>query len=167
MGQGQGHIKVQIDRATTEDIAAIATLWHAGWHQAHASIVPAALGASRTAREFTDRTTAHLDQTFVARIEGTIAGFYMLRQDELYQFYIDAAFQGRGIASRLMAEAEAALAGRVAWLACTRGNDRAAAFYAKVGWRCTATRSYEAETADGHCTVTVWRFEKDLRSPLG
>ena len=151
---------MDIEKATTADVGEVARLWHAGWHQAHADIVAEALVATRDLAEFTARTTARVDRTFVARQDGALAGFYMLEADELYQFYVAQAFQGRGVAVALMASAERALAGRSAWLACTVGNDRAARFYEKAGWVRGAEQVYAVETAKGPLDVTVWRYEK-------
>jgi GNAT superfamily N-acetyltransferase len=151
-----------IERAETTEVNAIAALWHRGWHQGHADVVPAALVAVRTPEEFRMRVEKRLPQTFVARQDGALAGFYMLDGDELYQFYVDAAFQGQGVAARLMVSAEAALAGRLAWLACSLGNTRAARFYEKAGWQRAAQEVYPVETASGPQSVTIWRFEKDL-----
>lgn len=157
---------LKIAPAVAQDVAEIAACWHRGWHQGHADVVPGALVRARVPKEFTERTTRHLPHTFVARKDGAFAGFYMIDGDELYQFYVDAAFQGQGVAGALMASAEAALSGRVAWLACSLGNDRAAAFYKKAGWRVVKEEVYPVETSRGQQSVTVWRFEKDL-TPKG
>lgn len=154
---------IRIEPARESDISQIADLWHDGWHQAHGHIVPPALVASRQPQEFQARTQKRLPQTRVARSEGVLAGFFMLSEDELYQFYVSSEFQGRGLAKTLMASAERDLAGKIAWLACSVGNDRAARFYEKVGWRRVAEENYEVESAEGGQGVTIWRFEKDLR----
>lgn len=153
---------MQISSATLADIPAIAKMWHIGWHQGHAAIVSPDLVRLRTPEEFVQRATAHLGKTHVAVIEGEIAGFFMLKEDELYQFYVGHAHQGTGLASRLMAAAEAALAGRTAWLACSEGNERAAAFYRKAGWTHVRTGPYVVETSEGPREVQEWRFEKQL-----
>jgi hypothetical protein len=49
----------------------------------------------------------------------------------------------------------------IAWLACAIGNDRAARFYEKSGWRRVIT--YQAETSAGTFPLEVWRYEKNLR----
>ncbi len=154
---------MKIEKATQADLPAIAALWHVGWHQGHADVVPEALVASRVLAEFTARVAPRLTQTFVMRTADEVAGFYMLDGDEVYQFYVDAAFQGRGVSGKLMASAEAALAGRIAWLACSVGNNRAAGFYEKAGWVRVGEVDYRVETASGGQNVTVWRYEKDLR----
>ena len=148
--------------ATPADAAAIAQMWHLGWHQAHAAVVDADLVRLRTPAEFVSRTAAHLAQTHVTVIDGEIAGFFMLHESELYQFYVGITHQGSGLARRLMATAEAALAGKRAWLACTVGNARAAAFYRNCGWVHVRTGPYEVETSAGPRIVEEWRFEKQL-----
>jgi putative acetyltransferase len=153
---------MEIRAATQDDTAAIARIWHLGWHQAHAAVVSPELVRLRKPAEFLTRTGAHLTQTRVALVEDTLVGFFMLKQDELYQFYIDRPHQGSGAASELMAAAEAALRGRLAWLACSVGNDRASAFYRKCRWRHTRTGPYEVETSQGPQVVQEWRFEKQL-----
>ncbi len=154
---------LKILAALEVDVPEIAACWHKGWHQGHGDIVPEALVRSRVLAEFTERTIRHLPQTVVARKDGAFAGFYILEGDELYQFYVDAAFQGQGVAGALMAAVEAALANRVAWLACSVGNNRAAAFYTKAGWQNIGEEIYPVETSGGPQSVTIWRFEKDLR----
>ncbi len=153
---------MQITKATSEDIPALARLWHVGWHQGHAAVVSPELVATRQLPEFATRLKAHLEGTYVARIGGALAGFFTLEGRELYQFYVDAGFQGKGVAARLMAEAEAALPRGSVWLACSVGNARAARFYEKCGWVLADTITYEVEATDGPLPVRVWRYEKDL-----
>jgi hypothetical protein len=65
----------------------------------------------------------------------------------------------------LIADAEARLAKsgiETAWLACAIGNQRAARFYEKCGWRCVGVVTYEAETSTGTFPIEVWRYEKNL-----
>lgn len=153
---------MQIRQANAQDMPAVTALWETGWHQGHAKIVPQALLAARTSQDFATRAMARMANTYVAFEGEDFAGFYMLDGDELEQFYVAAAFQGRGVAGKLMASAEAALAGRVAWLACSVGNDRAAGFYAKAGWQRVAEEVYKADTTQGPVPLSIWRYEKDL-----
>jgi len=65
----------------------------------------------------------------------------------------------------LIADAEARLAARgveTAWLACAIGNERAAKFYEKRGWRRAGTMVNHAETSAGPFPLEVWRYEKSL-----
>lgn len=151
---------MQITNARPQDAPKIAQLWHAGWHVAHAAVVPGALTILRTPAEFAARTEAHLHQTRIATIDGEMAGFFMLDDDEVYQFYVASEFQGTGFAEELMAVAERTLGPGLKWLACSVGNTRAARFYEKCGWVQAGTIPYDVETAEGSLVVTVWRYEK-------
>jgi GNAT superfamily N-acetyltransferase len=126
--------------ATPDDVDAIAALFHEGWHDVHPGRVPDGLTERRTPAAFRDRVTrrvAETDETTVAQVDGTIAGFVMVSGDEAEQVYVDRAFRGSGVAALLLTEAERQVAAGghdVAWLVVVRGNERAQAFYAKQGW---------------------------------
>jgi len=126
--------------ATADDVDAIGSLFHQGWHDVHPGHVPDGLTERRTPEAFHDRVAqrvAQTDETTVAEVDGTVAGFIMVSGDEAEQVYVDRAFRGSGIAAILLTEAERQIAADghdVAWLAVVRGNDRAQAFYAKQGW---------------------------------
>ena len=87
------------------------------------------------------------DQTTATRLgfigaPGEPIGFCIVKDDELYQLYVSASARGSGAAAALIADAEAQLANKgveTAWLACAIGNERAARFYEKHGWRRTGT----------------------------
>jgi len=96
---------------------------------------------------------------------GVPLGFTMLKGDEVYQLYVSRTARGSGVASALMADAEQRLAARGvsdAWLACAIGNERAARFYEKQGWRRAGTVVNVAETSEGGFNLDVWRYEKTL-----
>src|SRR5438034_3862847 len=124
-------------RAANEaDVDQLTQIWHDGWHDAHALIVPGELTRLRTLKNFRDRLDADLGAVRVLEASGFVVGFSMMRGAELYQFYVAEASRGSGAAAVLIADAEARLAERgvgVAWLACAIGNDRAARFYEKCG----------------------------------
>jgi ribosomal protein S18 acetylase RimI-like enzyme len=105
----------------------------------------------------------------VAGSPGEPVGFYVVKDDELYQLFVAAEARGTGVAAALMTDAEAQLAQsgvETAWLACAIGNERAARFYEKCGWRRVGTMSNEAETSEGTFLLQVWRYEKDLRAGI-
>ncbi|MEQ6248783.1 GNAT family N-acetyltransferase [Sulfitobacter sp. HNIBRBA3233] len=153
---------MQIRPAVAADTAEIARIWHLGWHQAHAGLVDADLVRLRDPSEFANRTAARIDRTWVAEKDGALAGFYMIEGSELYQFYVDADHRGAGVAKEMMAAAEADLPAPRAWLACTVGNDRAAAFYTKCGWENRGPEDCAVETSEGPRNVRIWRFERDI-----
>jgi ribosomal protein S18 acetylase RimI-like enzyme len=148
-----------------DEIDALAELWLEGWQDAHRDILPVELARLRTLETFRERLHAGLAETRVVGPRGAPVGFTMLKADELYQVYVSRAARGTGVASTLLADAEQRLAARgvaTAWLACAIGNERAARFYEKQGWRRTDTRVYVTDTAEGAFELEVWRYEKAL-----
>ena len=155
--------------ATTADVDAIADLFHRGWHDVHPGLVPDGLTERRTPEAFHERVSARVaetDETTVADVDGTVAGFIMVSGDEAEQVYVDRAFRGSGVAALLLTEAERQIAAGgydVAWLAVVRGNERAQAFYAKQGWIDEGDFDYPV-TALGESFISPCRrFTKRLR----
>jgi GNAT superfamily N-acetyltransferase len=151
--------------AEDADIEAIARIWHAGWRDAHADILPEDLARYRTLDGFRERAKNLLADTRALGPPGALVAFYTLKGDELFQFYVDAAARGTGVASVLIADAEALLAARgvaTAWLDCAIGNARAARFYEKSGWQRNGTVVSTLATPDSVFEIDVWRYEKEL-----
>jgi ribosomal protein S18 acetylase RimI-like enzyme len=151
--------------AESAELDALARIWHQGWHEAHAAIVAPELTALRTLENFRDRLEKDLEDVSVAGSVGTPLGFCMIKKDELYQLYVSAESRQAGVASALIADGEARLFAhgiRLAWLACAIGNERAARFYEKRGWRRAGVIPNVVETSRGEYVLDVWRYEKDL-----
>ena len=120
---------------------------------------------ARTLDNFRRRLRAALPEIRVVGPPGSPTGFSVVKGDELYQLFVAASARGYGAAAALIADAEARLAAAgvaTAWLACAIGNDRAARFYEKSGWRRTGTMINYAETSEGSFPLEVWRYEKSL-----
>jgi len=148
---------VEIDR--------LAGIWYDGWQDAHAGILPPELARRRTLDSFRDRLRATLESLRVVGPPADPVGFCFVRGDELCQLYVSATARGSGAAATLIADAEARMreAGvETAWLACAVGNERAARFYEKHGWRRVGTVMHQPDDSGG-IEFEVWRYEKRLR----
>jgi GNAT superfamily N-acetyltransferase len=155
----------QVRSAEAVEVGELARLWHDVWHESHAHLSPPELVRLRTLESFHERLQAALPDILVAGPVGAPAGFCVLKGDELYQLFVSADARGAGVAAALIADAEVLLAARgveTAWLACAIGNDRAARFYEKCGWRLAGTVVNEAETSSGPFALKIWRYEKRL-----
>jgi ribosomal protein S18 acetylase RimI-like enzyme len=143
----------------------LASLWHEGWHESHAPIVPADLTRLRTLESFRHRLQDAFADIRVVGALGDPDGFCVIREDELYQLFVSSRARGSGAAAALIADGEARLAERgieTAWLACAIGNERAARFYEKSGWSRVGTMVNRLETSSGLYLLEVWRYEKPL-----
>jgi ribosomal protein S18 acetylase RimI-like enzyme len=153
--------------ATPRDVEAIAEIWHSGWRDGHLGHVPEAIHRHRRPVDFRRRVPPRIPQTTVAAIGPRVAGFVMLRGDELEQIYVEAGARGGGTASALLAHAERAIGERfaLAWLAVAAGNARARRFYERNGWRDAGAIAYAAEIDGGTMAVPCRRYEKPLARP--
>ena len=155
-----------IDDMTPAQSDAVARLWHAGWIDGHADIVPKELCKLRTLESFQTRTQGLVHSTRVAYSKGEVLGFVMIQGDEIYQMYVGPNARGTGVAQALMHDGEEQIkaAGHaLAWLSCALGNERAARFYDKSGWVNARIETVALETLGAPFHLDVWRFEKTLR----
>lgn len=156
-----------IRNAAEPDIEHLAQLWFDGWQDAHAEVLPEDLKRLRTLGSFRERLIESLASIRLAEKAGAIAGFSILKQDELYQFYVAASARGTEVAPTLMEDALAHLRASgvtTAWLSCAIGNERAARFYQKLGWRRAGVMTSQVSTPEGPFPLDVWRYEFDLRA---
>jgi ribosomal protein S18 acetylase RimI-like enzyme len=152
--------------AEAMELDALASVWHEGWHEAHAPIVPPELTRVRTLESFRRRLQEALSSVRVIGALGAPIGFCMLKGDELYQLYVSSRSRGSGVASALIADGERRLAEsgvQTAWLACAIGNERAARFYEKREWRRVGTMVNRLDESSGGFLLEVWCYEKPLR----
>lgn len=99
--------------------------------------------------------------TLLAEADGALAGFAQLRTGaapacvagpapvEIWRFYVDRSWQGRGLAGRMMEAAAAAAGARGAgtlWLAVWERNHRALAFYRRSGFTVAGRQPFRLGT---------------------
>ncbi|MEV0717375.1 GNAT family N-acetyltransferase [Asanoa sp. NPDC050611] len=157
--------KVTLRPAAEPDAEAVAEIWQHGWADGHLGNVPDALVAIRTPESFRSRTINSLPHTTIAEVDGAVAGFVMVVDDEVEQVYVSAAHRGSGVAGVLLAEAERLVAAegyREAWLAVAPGNSRARRFYERSGWSDGGVFDYPASSADGPIPVPCHRYIKPV-----
>jgi GNAT superfamily N-acetyltransferase len=147
------------------DIEPLSNLWHIGWTEAHAHLMPPLFAQLRTPERLATQLREHLGDLRVIGPQEEPAGFSIVKGNELYQLYVAARARGSGVAAALIAEAEARLAAsgvELAWLACAIGNNRAARFYEKSGWSRAGESISMLHTPAGPYPYKVWRYEKRL-----
>jgi len=140
--------------ATAADAAVVSELARRTFHDTFAAsndpadmalYLAGAFSIDIQTRELNDRDVT----TLLVEEAGTAIGYAMLRTDhvpecvrgpdpiELWRFYVDRAWHGRGVAAALMARVTTAAQQRGAktlWLGVWERNDRARAFYTKCGF---------------------------------
>jgi GNAT superfamily N-acetyltransferase len=156
---------MDVRAAQEAEIDKLASIWYEAWQDGHSQILPPELAQFRTLESFRERLQTALPSVRVVGAPGEPLGFCIVKGDELYQLFVAASSRGSGVAVALLADAEARLSQsgvETAWLACAIGNERAARFYEKCGWRRAGTMISELETPNGIFPLEVWRYEKSL-----
>lgn len=159
---------VSIRLAQPEDHSAIVNIWHAGWHDAHASIVPEGILEFRTVGCFWTWLKCSTDQFHVA-VDNNVVGFVTTKGPELVKLYVAANARGTGIASALLSHGEEKISDSGipdAVLFCMAGNTRAQRFYRREGWALSNTfadKLWLPENATGEFVVDTHRYEKHLK----
>jgi len=154
---------MDVRAAEASEIDHLARVWYESWHDAHASIVPEDLTRLRTLESFRHRIQVALPTVRVVGPPGAPVGFCIVKDAELYQLFVSAQARGSGVAAALLADGEARLAASgvpTARLACAIGNERAARFYEKHGWRRVGNMINRLDTPSGEYLLDVWRYEK-------
>jgi len=155
-------------KATPNDAATVARIWHVGWQDGHLGHVPAELLPYRTEGQFVSRAQKRIGDMWVAVAGGETVGFVVVKGDEVEQIFVARSARGTGVAAMLLRKAEDEIRGaghRRAWLAVVAGNQRARSFYSRLGWRDSGPMSYVVEIEAGPFVVPTHRYEVDLTDP--
>ena len=158
-----GSALVKLRPAVPGDANKVADIWHRGWQDGHLGFVPQDLVEARTEGSFWTRASERVSDTTVGIVNGEIAGFIMVVDDEVEQVYVSDHHRGTGVAAALMAEAERQVKSSGyarAWLAVVAGNARARAFYARAGWHDEGMIDYAASARGGPIPVPAHRYTK-------
>jgi ribosomal protein S18 acetylase RimI-like enzyme len=153
---------IQVRRGRASDAAALAafaertfseTFAAANRPEDMAAYLPTAYGTSLQALELGDPDII----TLIIDAGDTLAAYAQVRRGdapacvqgaapvELWRFYVDKPFHGRGLAQQLMTAVLAAafeLGGRTLWLGVWERNERAIAFYTKAGFRSVGSHDF-------------------------
>ena len=159
-----------VRKATSNDVVVVAQIWHTGWIDGHLGHVPPELVRHRNEAQFVSRSRDRLGNMWVAESNSQTVGFVVVKGDEVEQLYVDRTSRGTGVAAMLLRKAVAEIGGagyRRAWLAVVAGNQRARAFYSRLGWRDAGPFSYPAETEAGPLPIPAHRYDLDLTLPPG
>lgn len=126
-----------IKPAKAEHRSQIVPIWHAGWHDAHAKLVPKDILKFRTVAFFWRWLEQVRDRFYVALHDDVVVGFVTTNEQELVKLYVAEEARGAGTASALLSHAEDMLRDDSVVegvLYCTAGNTRAQSFYKRENW---------------------------------
>jgi ribosomal protein S18 acetylase RimI-like enzyme len=157
--------EVTLRAALPEDMPTIAEIWHLGWRDGHLGFVSQELIKVRHEDSFLTRAAKRVNDTTLAVVQGQIAGFVIVVDNEVEQLYVSAHHRGEGVADMLMADAERRIKDggySSAWLAVVARNARARRFYERRGWSDGGLFQYSAAGDYGPIPVTSHRYVKDL-----
>lgn len=154
-----------IRRALASDIPAVASLYHAAWHETQAPFMPAQECQLRSMPFFIDRMTTLLPTTLVAEANGAIVAFSAWKARLLGQIFVAASHRGSGVAATLLIASETAMASEgtfEAELHCVVGNERARRFYERMGWIQRGEITEKLAGQHGPVGVPFWCMTKVL-----
>ncbi|KZK97238.1 GNAT family N-acetyltransferase [Pseudovibrio sp. Ad26] len=158
-----------IRHAEPSDHTAIVHLWHQGWHDAHAQLVPEGVLEYRTLECFWKWLQDSDDKLWVA-VDNDVLGFVTTNGEELMKLYVLAKARGTGTAKALLQHGESQIRNNgfsEAKVFCIAGNSRAENFYLREGWVLNRTfqdQLWVPETATRNFAARTRCYRKNLIS---
>lgn len=158
---------LDIRPARASDHIGIVKLWHEGWHDAHAHLVPPEILAFRTLDHFAV-WLQHASDAFYIATNPDLLGFVSVDGVEIVKLYVAKPARGTGAAQDLLSFAERLLREngvKEAELFCTAGNFRAEKFYLRENWLLSRTfddAPWVPEGVNEKVEVLTHRFCKTL-----
>jgi GNAT superfamily N-acetyltransferase len=162
---------IEIRRAEEQDRNDFLRLWHRGWHDAHAGIVPTEILQFRTPEHFSLWLSQCTDRFYIACNRASLVGFVSVKDTEIVKLYVAREARGTDVARTLLSYAEKTLADdgvTVAHLFCTAGNHRAQRFYVREGWDLVETfedNLWIPSDTTMQYSVQTHRYQKSLNEP--
>ncbi|MFA3920210.1 GNAT family N-acetyltransferase [Ruegeria hyattellae] len=150
-----------------DDFEEVIKIWHDGWHNAHANIVPKGALRYRTIECFWSWLHCSSDKLHVA-VDDRVLGFVSTQGSELVKLYVGPNARGSGIATELLSYGETEILKQgiaEAVLFCTAGNTRAQRFYDREGWTLTKTfadRLWLPDGVSGEFVVDTHQYSKQV-----
>lgn len=161
---------MKIEPAQSSHYQQMIKIWHDGWHEAHAELVPKSILKFRDYIHFWEWLRSSSSEFFVGTEENWVIGFIAIKGSEVDKLFVTPSARGSGTASTLLEFGRrriAAAGNTVAYLYCTAGNLRAEAFYRREGWELCETfpaTLWVPKASAEEYSVETCRFEKVLCS---
>ena len=139
-----------VRRAGPEDVEAVVRIFRESRAEAMPWL-PVIHTAEEDAAFYADRLAG---EAWVYELDGRVAGFALVRGDDLDALYVAPEAQRRGVGSALFRQAQAARPDGFGWWVF-RDNTRARLFYESLGGHCL----YETDGADNEERTPDARYE--------
>lgn len=127
-----------LQRLKPANLAATAQLLQQSWHTAHAELMPTDVVAQHTLAYFQDKLQQQVDKAWLLLFRDEVVGYCEHRLNCIDELWIAAAYQRKGFASLLLAQALQEIAAKNynhAVVGCLKNSPGAQFFAQHHGWQ--------------------------------